>query len=783
MDHFNQRGVVNIIFLIILVAGIAAGVVLVGDYTRFFPKAAEPDIAFEADYNPFGDPWATKLSPNTDVPVALTTGCYRRGSKQNSDPSVSDQEIRYLSKSNVPFIFEECASLLGPNAQASTNKQRLINIGTKLKQTNPNVKYIGYHVFWDVNFDGNMGSDIWVAAERDEMCGSVKCETFFVHKKGQSPTKANRITGSRTFDITNPNFRQYIIPKVVRALNDLNMDGFLADGVSPTIPGANMAEVPDDIAANWGRAWAELFKETKEAIGPNKYLFANSGGQGVNFSRTLITPESGSGKGRADGIMWEDPMGPLALDFKSSGRLNELNSMLSTAANLNKYLMIVVNTNVNCTNASGQPRDYCFKQTNKEREQAFAKYYLAAYLNLFKNDKTMLVYYTPIKSSPQFDSETYFRIWDLRIGQPTSGMQEVSEGVYLRTFQKAHVYFNNSNSNYNARAAGLYNLNGTPANNQVLPAKTGAIFVTQQVLQEWIPPSPSVSPSVSESPSSTKPEVISAKSFSYCVGNVSRNHLEWKSIPNSLVYKVFRETPIPGSGIKSGETSGTGWNDHTGVAGTEYTYFIEAALPNGVSLVSEPYKIRTVSCEAPTASTSPVPSPTPTPSPSPTPTSTPVVSEQSVTQIDVRLLEKQTKANYYQSFYTWKSNEIAFLLSRSWTNRGTVFKAPAAGTQGALMAKRMVFTDYANQAQITTWATNRSDINEFKSLGFSELNDADFYAFSNQETGTVGVTRMKYYSPTYNKTFYTFAKSQSEIDTLTSRGWSVQKSNIFYVYP
>ena len=99
------------------------------------------------------------------------------------------------------------------------------------------------------------------------------------------------------------------------------------------------------------------------------------------------------------------------------------------------------------------------------------------------------------------------------------------------------------------------------------------------------------------------------------------------------------------------------------------------------------------------------------------------------------------------------------------------------------MAKRMVFTDYANEAQITTWATNRSDINEFKSLGFSELNDADFYAFSNQETGTVGVTRMKYYSPTYNKTFYTFAKSQSEIDTLTSRGWSVQKSNIFYVYP
>lgn len=980
--NINSNGFLSILLTIgLLIGGVVAGVFIVNDPTNFFSKAATPDISFESHYNPFGDPWSRKLASNPDIPVALTTGCYRRGPKyvgRETDPAVDQSEIDYLAKSNSSIIFEECAMLQGANSKPTSNRQRLINIATKLKQTNPNAKYIGYHVFYDVNFDGNLGSDIWSSAANDQMCGSVKCETFFVHKKDLPPTRENRITGARTFDITNPNFRAYMVPKVVQAMNEMNMDGFLADGVAPTIPGINMAEVPDNIASGWAAGWAELFRDTKAAMGPNKLLFVNSGGVGIDFTRTLLSNEAGSGKPRADGAMWEDPLGNLALDMNSSGRLSQLNSMLDMTSGLNKYLMIVVNTNVNCQNASGQPVSYCFSQTNRENERNFARYYLASFLNLFRNSKTLLVYYTPVQTSPQFDSETFFREWDLKIGQPVSGMEQVASGVFLRRFQKGYVYWNNSYSNYNGGGAGLYNLDGTPASSHSVPAKRGVIFVTQQVLQDWnagsaspspssvpspssntgtpppvqtvltsavtklestaktnyfnyfyttkqneidfllprnwrsastsifyapkagtpnsapvyrmykndsangiqiltwaldvndrnrikslgfsesndsdfyayntsqpssigvtrmkyfsstynqtfyefaknqseitalqqrgwtvdasnvfylynvanpviVAPSPSATPTATPTPTPTptpqiKPNVVPTRSLSYCGATGAINHLEWTAVPSGVFYRIFRTTPGVAGAVKVGETSGTGLNNTYLTSGTPYTYTVEVDLPGGTVIKGDGYTIVAAICSTPTPTPTPTPVPTPTPTPTPTatptptPTPTPAVVQTSV----VRRLDHQVRSNYFETFFSAKQNEIDFLKSRGWADSGVVFRAPVVGTPDTIMAKRMYLIDSANGAQIRTWAINQSDIDDLKSKGYLQSNDSDFYAYSTLKAGTIGITRMKMFSSTYNRTFYTFSTSSAQTNSLANQGWTIDKTNVFYVYP
>lgn len=728
--------VAKIIAVLFIVLGIGTSLWLIRNPQVFQPKATEStDISFQSHYNPFGDPWASNIGTNPSIPVTLTTGCYRRGPKwtgRETDPNVTDEEITHLAKSNTGLVFEECASIQGGNGM---NKQRLVNIATKLKQKNPNAKYIGYHVFWILDFNMRFATEIYTNAETDGMCGAAKCESFFIHRKGQPATKANRL--GNYLDITNPYYRQYIAPKIAQALNEMNMDGFLADGVAATIPGLNSADVPDNILSGWGAAWADLFRDVKTAIGPNKLLFANSGGQGIAFSRPLITNDGSSP--RADGLMWEDPFGPLGADLTSSSRLGEINGMLDMVTSLNKHLLIAVNTNVNCGNSSGQPFRYCYDQTNKSQQSNFQRYYLTLFLNVFRNSKTTMIYYHPLITSPQFDSEAFYRDWNLKIGQPTTGMQEVSGGVYLRKFQNAWVYWNNSNGGYTVAGAGLYNLNGTQAAQHSVPAKSGAIYVTQAVLTDWNQPPPSPSPIVSPSPSvipspsltpqitmtaftecfgqypaininfgdigkeytveispavsgvginngglpgrltlrplriydagingiralnlnttytlyilattgersnsvtvttpgtctapspspsvvvspspsplTVKPNIFPDQSSSYCIGNASRNHLQWATVPGAVIYKVFRGTAAPGSGIKVGETSGIAMNDDNAVPGVRYTYGIEANNAAGAAINGDPFDLTTLTCPV-TVSPSPAVSPSVSPSPS-----------------------------------------------------------------------------------------------------------------------------------------------------------------------
>lgn len=258
-----------------------------------------------------------------------------------------------------------------------------------------------------------------------------------------------------------------------------------------------------------------------------------------------------------------------------------------------------------------------------------------------------------------------------------------------------------------------------------------------------------------------KPNIIAADTSSYCVGSTPTNHIQWSSYPNTAIYKIWRETAMPGSGTKVGETSGIAMNDIKAVSGTEYTYIIEATMSNGTSVVGDPYKLKTVTCA------------TPTPSPTPVP----------VTKVDVKKMERLAKPEYLETFFTSKANEIAFLENKNgWSKAVPVFKAPAAGSANAVMAKRLYFTDAANKAQIRTWAIDPLDIKSFTDNKFSQTADSDFYAYPSPKPNTIGITRMKKYLQSYNKTIYTFARPD-EINNLTAKGWVTDKSNVFYVFP
>jgi hypothetical protein len=120
---------------------------------------------------------------------------------------------------------------------------------------------------------------------------------------------------------------------------------------------------------------------------------------------------------------------------------------------------------------------------------------------------------------------------------------------------------------------------------------------------------PSPSPVVSPSPVSTiKPEIVADQTSSYCENSINpRIHLQWQEVPGVGIYKIFRETSAPGSGIKVGETSGIALNDDNITSGTNYKYTVEATFPNGSSNVGSGYNITAVSCQS---STSPSPSTT-----------------------------------------------------------------------------------------------------------------------------------------------------------------------------
>lgn len=194
--------------------------------------------------------------------------------------------------------------------------------------------------------------------------------------------------------------------------------------------------------------------------------------------------------------------------------------------------------------------------------------------------------------------------------------------------------------------------------------------------------------------------------------------------------------------------------------------------------------------ERATASITYTPPATVSPSPSSKPSQPPTSPQTPIPTVSVIKMEKskflQGSIPLYDAIFTTKQNEADNLTKQGYVNKGVVFKTPGAGTTGAVVAKRMakeILLSGKNFVQVTTWATDASDISALKSQGFAEEANNDFFVFTSQQPNTVGITRLKIYSPEDNKTFYTFATSQTIINSLTNQGWQVDKANVFYVYP
>src|SRR5262245_28461036 len=72
--------------------------------TALFPKSpssADSKTTLETIYNPFGDGWVSKKTPTAQSPgIAVSLG-----TASGSDPTVPQEQIDFLAKTNAPFLY------------------------------------------------------------------------------------------------------------------------------------------------------------------------------------------------------------------------------------------------------------------------------------------------------------------------------------------------------------------------------------------------------------------------------------------------------------------------------------------------------------------------------------------------------------------------------------------------------------------------------------------------------------------------------------------------------
>lgn len=448
----------------------------------------------ETNYNPFGDPWATKRPANPFIQVALTPGCNRSGTKAMAAPDCIDPaELEFLAKSNAPVLFEECA-ILG-NAWAA----RYDAFTAGLAAVNPAMPFVGYYAahLADVNqIGGSLANE-----------PNYPPNAFHIVRADNGAFLAAP-NGTEILDITDPGYRAYVTDRIKTFMDAHGLGGVFIDVVSPTIGEAvatakkelveaglptddasvqakYAAMIPQPIRDNWGGAWLDLMRDLKAAVAP-RLVFANTG---MTLDGAFMTAIVSNDPPRADGVMIEDPIGPVGVDIQASGRMQAMNAVLDGALPLGKRTLIVVNTNVNGTT---------FQTTDAQKERALAWYYLTAFLTIFRGNATML-YYTPDVDSPQFNTETYFREWDLAIGDPTSNPAAEVPGMgllYSRTFSGPH---GNSVMYWNNHATNVYKVSlpealydawtcTGPFVEVTIPPSFGAIFGPKPMIAEVLGP-------------------------------------------------------------------------------------------------------------------------------------------------------------------------------------------------------------------------------------------------------------------------------------------------------
>lgn len=436
--------------------------------------------SFEQRHNPFGDDWELKTRSNPAIPIGLTPVCYRQPDKPNAD------ENRFVALSNSPIVFSECADLPDasiPDGQGNVGSAQLKTVVAGVKALNPSVKYIGYFQAprADTQIAGGAGKPVgltFIDANRED---------WFVHLEGQPATRANRVKygngSSDLYDVTNPEFRQYVVSQYVASLNFHGLDGFvLSDCLDQPFTAAN-TPAPAAVRAGWEAGCDALLQATHAALNPIGKLVFASGFDHIG-SRNLgsVANEAAAfamfqrRMGFTHGLFWEDPFrGVTATDISAEGSFDRYKRLRDHAVPLGKYLLTANNTR--------EGDQSTFATTNPAQQKALARYYLGQFLAAMSGPLTVNLHFYPTSVGEQFVSNAYFKEWDLRVGNPLGAETKpvATQAVFQREFQNARVVANLSSLPFTVSLAdgGPYtdadgNAVGTSA---VVAPKSGAIFM------------------------------------------------------------------------------------------------------------------------------------------------------------------------------------------------------------------------------------------------------------------------------------------------------------------
>jgi hypothetical protein len=440
--------------------------------------AAAPS-ALEQFYNPFGDPWELKKPANPDVPVTLTPACHRYEPKRSSGAPSSD-EINWVSKSNSRLVIEECAEL--PDVNDGQGAVLLKPYIAALKSHDPTVRFIGNFTAGTLPTGVISGASVSDGAPIGLTYIDANQESWFLHQKGQPATKQYRVRDISGFavmlDMTNPALRQYLATELAKSMAFHQVDGVGIDGCydipqyDKTIPG----NVPTDAAmSNWADGCANFLADVKNAA-PSKLILTYNYWSLIGLTSPDHETYDFNWFARrldlSDGLLWEDPIGlnGYPSDVVQTS-IERLASRIGYAQARNKYLGVIVNTNVG--------NQSTFSTTNADQQRAYADYYFAAYLTVLEGQRTLMIPYTPVASGDQFHSAAFFKQWDFNVGRPTGPRQNLAEGVYRRDFENARVFLNGSTSPLQASLDdGLWvNAAGAAVTSATIPGRAGAIFL------------------------------------------------------------------------------------------------------------------------------------------------------------------------------------------------------------------------------------------------------------------------------------------------------------------
>ena len=497
------------------------------------PSAAKS--SYEQAFNPFGDDWSTKTAPNTSIAVGLTPACYKRNPKilpvEPPLPPLNAEEAAFIAKSNTPMIWEECADVQDASGPDGFGRIGDIWIKRNIEQqkaANPALKYVGYLPMTraDTQTIGQGVATVglkYIHANRED---------WFVHTAAGARVKYNQSPGgspSDLFDITNREFRAFMVARIVESMNYHGMDGFVMDqcfDIPMVDNGQNV--VPSAIYNNWGQSCINMLAELKAALNPlgKKVFFTgffhySSGGNDTIEEDFYFRRIDAS-----NGIYWEDP-------FKAVTASDSLQrSSTDRLLRLQEYALARGAHFVNTVNTAYENQS-SFGSTSYEQQQALARFYLAAFLisaDTRVGDPAwgplrVMYHYTPISSGPQFYSAAYFRDWDIPVGAPTGPVQTPvgNAPVYMREFAGGRIVFNAGSSGYTVDLSSsgpwtTVNGDALPSSFTV-PAKSGITLRKPLPVPVVCSPRPAVTVSVTKLSESQQQAVLTAGSTA---GNISK---------------------------------------------------------------------------------------------------------------------------------------------------------------------------------------------------------------------------------------------------------------------